>query len=62
MNLKYNFITENKAYNLLYLNIQTSLTGRQAYNETSTSKYDIVQGFILKFKDITRLNVTAEFI
>lgn len=38
MNLKYNFITENKAYNLLYLNIQTSLTGRQAYNEKSTSK------------------------
>ena len=49
-NLKHNFITENKVYNLVYMSIQTSLT---------TVKNDFLQGFILKVKNITRPDVMS---
>lgn len=62
MNLKYNLLTESKAYNLVHLNIQTSLTERRTHGISLPVSMMLLQGFILQFKNITGLNVTKELI
>lgn len=62
MNLKYNLLTESKTYNLVHLNIQTSLSERQTHRISLPVSMMLLQGFILQFKNITGLNVTKELI
>lgn len=63
MHLKYNFITESWAYNLV-LPEHPDFSDREGkYNEASLQvMIGFSRGFICKFKDIIRLNVTKDLI